>query len=510
MRKRAEVYQDSGVNLLAQIHLFAPPEARTRPIMHISEYEKLIEDNADIVQALESAIESDHYEEVLSMPALTGEDHNTSAENYGPLNIDSATPIAWKAKYQGKYHEVILKNINSMCCAPVHASSAAVIQSSGTGKSRTVHELAALVFTIPFNIRHPREREWGAYPPEDTKIWGYLCNMSNIKSVEHGIARTALFFTHVFSQVANEVKKVLRISGRENKLHPGDLAYRWREHLSQKTRSLLYEQIINACEEAEPGRDADLHTLFHESDKQLNELLKALDTVCAFPNLHDVKVLLYFDEAHELGYTIPNRTYKQKLYDVVDSCLQRFEHYPIFTLFLSTQSPIGPLAPSAELVGSTQQWGMETLQACFTEMPFDCHPSFPLRPGTFKLEELGELPFLARFGRPLFWTLIEASRARDKSYLIQDTMNLARAKLIRTNDIVGTTFSPLAMLVMVDVLITIDYEPRQDSAHACQLEMVASQMRIAFSAPQHRPYPARDIRLNRSLQRPHHAKCTTA
>jgi hypothetical protein len=34
-----------------------------------------------------------------------------------------------------------------------YANYLPIIQSSGTGKSRTVHELARLVFTIPFNLR---------------------------------------------------------------------------------------------------------------------------------------------------------------------------------------------------------------------------------------------------------------------------------------------------------------------------------------------------------------------
>ena len=34
-----------------------------------------------------------------------------------------------------------------------------VIQSSGYGKSRMMDEMAKLVFTIPFNIRNPKERE---------------------------------------------------------------------------------------------------------------------------------------------------------------------------------------------------------------------------------------------------------------------------------------------------------------------------------------------------------------
>jgi hypothetical protein len=34
-----------------------------------------------------------------------------------------------------------------------YSNQIAIVQSSGTGKSRMVHEQASLVFTIPFNLR---------------------------------------------------------------------------------------------------------------------------------------------------------------------------------------------------------------------------------------------------------------------------------------------------------------------------------------------------------------------
>ncbi|KAI6041207.1 hypothetical protein EDC04DRAFT_1332225 [Pisolithus marmoratus] len=356
-----------------------------------------------------------------------------------------------------------------------------------------VHELASLVFTIPFNLRNPKEREGVAYPPEDPMVWKYLCNVSKAKSVKHSEARTALFFIHVFSEVAKEIKRVFWASETENKLLPGDLAHRWKKHLSHNMRSFLYEQVIKACEEGEALLDANLDALYHESKHQLGQLLTTLNAACIFPNSNDVRVLLYFDEAHELGPAIPDdkqptNNKKKTLYDVLCSSLTHFQGSPIFTLFLSTQPSMTLPAPSAETVGLARQQSMKICQTPLTELPFDCHPTFPLRPGTLKLEQLGELPFLARFGRPLFWTLIEASKGTDKSELIIATMELARLKLIYDNNIYGEEFSSLAMLATLDVLITIDYEPRSELARVRELEMVESHMRIIFSVPWHRFY----------------------
>lgn len=40
-----------------------------------------------------------------------------------------------------------------MARAKPYSNSVVILQSSGTGKSRMVHEQADLVFTIPFNLR---------------------------------------------------------------------------------------------------------------------------------------------------------------------------------------------------------------------------------------------------------------------------------------------------------------------------------------------------------------------
>ncbi|KAN0074746.1 hypothetical protein V8E55_011795 [Tylopilus felleus] len=43
-------------------------------------------------------------------------------------------------------------------------------------------------------------------------------------------------------------------------------------------------------------------------------------------------------------------------------------------------------------------------------------------------------------------------------------------------------------MAILDVLISIDYEPRRQSTHQFEMELIASHMRTAFSAPNHRLY----------------------
>jgi hypothetical protein len=82
-----------------------------------------------------------------------------------------ATRKAWEGDYEGNAVQLFLHplshwNENRMTLAGSDTTEGAycnlvsIIQSSGTGKSRLVHETAGFVFTIPINLRHPLESEY--------------------------------------------------------------------------------------------------------------------------------------------------------------------------------------------------------------------------------------------------------------------------------------------------------------------------------------------------------------
>jgi hypothetical protein len=73
------------------------------------------------------------------------------------MDTSSALRSAWERSYAGANHTLLFNNITAMSRNKPHSNYVAIIQSSGTGKSRMVHEQAKLVFTIPFNLRDPAE-----------------------------------------------------------------------------------------------------------------------------------------------------------------------------------------------------------------------------------------------------------------------------------------------------------------------------------------------------------------
>jgi hypothetical protein len=68
--------------------------------------------------------------------------------------ILEALESAWCSSYSGNNHQLLFDNINAIPrTEKPYSNQIAIVQSSGTGKSRMVHEQANLVFTIPFNLR---------------------------------------------------------------------------------------------------------------------------------------------------------------------------------------------------------------------------------------------------------------------------------------------------------------------------------------------------------------------
>jgi hypothetical protein len=77
--------------------------------------------------------------------------------------IFEALRSAWRDEYSGNYHELLFNNINRIPRTEMpYSNQISIVQSSGTGKSRMVHEQANLVFTIPFNLRE-RDDDKGPY-----------------------------------------------------------------------------------------------------------------------------------------------------------------------------------------------------------------------------------------------------------------------------------------------------------------------------------------------------------
>jgi hypothetical protein len=136
---------------------------------------------------------------------------------------------------------------------------------------------------------------------------------------------------------------------------------------------------------------------------ELALLLKCIDDCCeSITENNDVKLMIYFDEAHVLARKVPKDPEEKDTYDVLCSCFNLFLPLPIFVIYLSTSSYISQLAPSGSLAGSARaRDNADALQAPVTEIPFDCSPDFPIIPDKLGLNDVCKVEFMAKFGRPM-------------------------------------------------------------------------------------------------------------
>ena len=179
----------------------------------------------------------------------------------------------------------------------------------------------------------------------------------------------------------------------------------------------------------------------------------------------------------------------------------------LYLSFIFQQLPMSQLAPLRLLGRSARAREIaDGLQAPITETPFDCSPVFTIKPGQLTPQDISKVEFLAQFGRPMwvspvfctdvphaaghcrFWTLLAG--AEDKDQIISTIVDFARSKLIFQHEISvrHNQVKPAAVSAMLDVLLTLDFEPRCQAVRNREAELVASHMWIAFSVPKDRHY----------------------
>jgi hypothetical protein len=115
-----------------------------------------------------------------------------------------------------------------------------------------------------------------------------------------------------------------------------------------------------------------------------------------------VKLIIYFDEAHPLTKVVPKNDDEKTLYDFLCSCLNQFLAFPIFCIFLSTNSSLAQFASPRALARSARiRGGKAVTHAPITETPFDCCGDLMVKPGELTIKGISTIPFMAQFGRPL-------------------------------------------------------------------------------------------------------------
>jgi hypothetical protein len=135
---------------------------------------------------------------------------------------------------------------------------------------------------------------------------------------------------------------------------------------------------------------------------ELCGLLAELRAKCGRQPNYAIEMVMYFDEAHSLTALKPQNEREKTLYDVLCSVLNAFLEYPVFVIFLSTNSDLAELATPRNLARSARiRNGRATIHPPITETPFDCYPDMLIRPAKISFTETTTKEYMAQFGRPL-------------------------------------------------------------------------------------------------------------
>ncbi|KAF8903072.1 hypothetical protein CPB84DRAFT_1845911 [Gymnopilus junonius] len=433
---------------------------------------------------------------------------------YGLNSVDEVLESAWHDNYVGENHKLLLDNINAIQGGgQPYSNQITIVQSSGTGKSRMVHEQAKIVFTIPFNLRESIENKGLAFPPPDEDVRAYLVGAAVSNKSYVLKAKYLKFFASLFTKVNGELDAA-RVSIRSKSAE--ELAKLWANRLQNIRTSMYKAAIVDATKATEILPDIqkqhdkllaerrsqsgnssnpdDTHGYLMEfaaaksAKTALEKLIMNLESID--PKSQGIKVIVYFDEAHSLTKETPRTGDGKTLYDYLCSCLNEFLGLPMFAIFLSTNSSLAQFAaPPAFAKSARIRQGAAVTHAPITETPFDCYPDFKVKPGELTVKDISEIKFMAKFGRPLFWTFLRGAGVKVDKFT-ERALELARAKLI-CYDYINANIADMpraALMAVLDVQYSLDFEPRREKVQMQEAGLVESHMRVAYSIPSHREY----------------------
>ncbi|KZV93140.1 hypothetical protein EXIGLDRAFT_717556 [Exidia glandulosa HHB12029] len=453
-----------------------------------------------------------------------------------PISLDNerrAISTAWNVTYRGNLHVEMLQTIRDMRQSCIESggnyrNTVTVLQSSGTGKSRTVHEMSRLIFTLPFNLRMPDQDL--AFPPPDDSIRNFMTQRA--PGLDWDEARIRNSYRAMLRLFFSSVDYWVRCQQFPSYGHAVEA---WNFFIFRKRDEIytgIVQQLLALDVPDDPNSKAVLaaFTALQATLRSLPQPTKTeIDSSVPFPpiftepfdaaafeeyrkdprvaydqidgqaskHLKTLVVVAYFDEAHILATEKPKEPSRpfRNLYAHLLSVLNDLRERDFFTIFLSTSShlqqfaPPGRLAPSARYVHST------LLQAPITELPFDCGPDLPVYVGKDGIEssKISEPYFLAQYGRPLFWSMMQETHGAgndasdaDRGARERQVIRLARAKLKNTQ--ANRPLDVHGALAILDLRLCFDYETRQGVAGQREAELVASYMRLAYTVPVHRQY----------------------
>ena len=288
-----------------------------------------------------------------------------------------------------------------------------VVQSSGTGKSKTVDKIATERILIPLCLRENLgENYFGAqyayhvfgqrlmtsnpaYPPTDIVVRNHLLHAPSTSQENDCKEYLRSFLRSLFISVHHQAKRLFPEDKTVTYAHLAKTFYDFFKDPNQ--RDGFYKQVIDMA--VAPNSSTDVWESFRVLEFHLKQRCSNWLRTSSCP------ILISIDEVHILHHRrVEDVGSHYTLYSRLKSVLGDGVREDFCVIVLSTSTQISALAPPKEVADSMRERDDERLlPAPFTELPFDVHViEEPLSPGRATLETVGLLEFTAKFGRPWY------------------------------------------------------------------------------------------------------------
>ncbi|KDQ13786.1 hypothetical protein BOTBODRAFT_188265 [Botryobasidium botryosum FD-172 SS1] len=352
---------------------------------------------------------------------------------------------AWEGPYEGNAaldFRLTLDDMNSKRGEKLYANFVSLVQSSGTGKSRLLDEIAKTVFTIPFCLRAGVD----GYPPADTSPRQFF-TLRPHDAYSFLDDRYLLFLEILFAAVTD----ILQAST----IPDSDLPGWWYQYL----RAEGARKSLNIGRRIFPTRRL---VMTRWSNLPRRGFMKLLENL-GFEELYEAPLKGCASVSHTLN-TVLNSLRALNIFFVFSST-----H---FHLIRDNPALLERVHPSARYRYVPIQYA----QAPYTGLPVDTWKHGPLvQENCHKLDDIASVAFFVRFGRPLWWSRWKYGDDAVRAWMI----SFARAKLSADRE--NNTHNLLFTLAALSIGLSLDFDSRD--AVGKEMILVSEHMRVANVIP---------------------------
>ncbi|KAI0289435.1 hypothetical protein BC826DRAFT_1031818 [Russula brevipes] len=405
----------------------------------------------------------------------------------------TSTELSWAREFEGTAVNLLLETISTyLTKEPVgYAHCSTIVNSSGTGKSRTIDQLSKRIITVSICLR----AHGTGFPPPDSALRDWLISKPwdrpAIMKRFHGFVYSLLTVTRerlqeLVNSNANGLREGNGMINQEN------LADAFRDRMTKgqefggtgQYRQDFFKLVIERADffvqhSESPSDDTqiDLRVPKLRDDyvtdllrKGVHEAGEALTNFIKPPNIKSPKgrrsdskllkplVVLAFDEAHVLANPASE---DWSLFSELRRVLRQLYRAPIFTLFLSTASKFQAFNPDRRSEPSRRIADDRLVPLPpITEIGFDAL-AYTAEEGVTTIEEVSHDKWMSHLGRPLFGAIYDTSEM-DPDWRLNDIQE--------------------AVLACLSVRFGLEFDLSDPNTRAVQITQVERHLRLCLAA----------------------------